>query len=149
MEHIDIRKVLSDETFIGKEVVVCGWVRTARDSKNMAFLELNDGTSFRHLQIVVDKSVLTPPESAFHLGASLRVAGTAVANRDRTGVELNAAEISLIGDWPGDYPIQKQYHKLETLREMPHLRVRTNTFHAVFQVRSVMAAALHRFFQER
>ncbi len=148
MKHTDIR-IIREGDFLGKEVTVCGWVRTARDSKNMAFIELNDGSTLKHMQIVVDKAVLTLPENASHLGASLRVVGTVVPNMQNNGVEINATTIEVLGDAPLDYPLQKKFQKLETLREMPHIRVRTNTFNAVFRVRSVMAAALHRFFQER
>ena len=149
MEHIDIRDIRGNRDYLGKEVTVCGWVRTARDSKNMAFLELNDGTCQKHLQIVADKSRISIPEEATHLGAAVCVRGEVVADMRQTGVEINALDIQVLGKCPLDYPIQKKYHKLETLREMPHLRLRTNTFLAVFRVRSVMAAALHRFFQER
>ncbi|MBQ8907321.1 MAG: asparagine--tRNA ligase [Clostridia bacterium] len=148
MKHTDIR-IIREGDFLGKEVTVCGWVRTARDSKNMAFIELNDGSTLKHMQIVVDKAVLTLPENASHLGASLRVEGKVVPNMQNNGVEINATAIEVLGDAPLDYPLQKKFQKLETLREMPHIRVRTNTFNAVFRVRSVMAAALHRFFQER
>jgi len=148
MKHIDIRDIMENGALIGTEVTVCGWIRTARDSKNMAFVELNDGTTLKHLQIVVDKSTLTPPDAATHLGAALRVVGTVVPSMNGQGVEINAASIDVLGDCPGDYPLQKKFQKLETLREIPHIRVRTNTFNAVLRVRSVMAAALHRYFQE-
>lgn len=150
MKHTDIRDVFSDKGFIGKEVTVCGWVRTARDSKNVAFLALNDGTTLNHLQIVIDKnagSIL--PDEAAKLGASLKVTGTVVENMNNGTPEINAKEIIVLGTCPADYPLQKKFQKLETLREMPHIRVRTNTFNAVFRVRSVMAAAIHRFFQEK
>ena len=148
MKHIDIRDIMENGALIGSEVTVCGWVRTARDSKNMAFVELNDGTTLKHLQIVVDKATLTPPDAATHLGAALRVVGTLVPSMNGNGVEINAATIDVLGDCPSDYPLQKKFQKLETLREIPHIRVRTNTFNAVLRVRSVMAAALHRYFQE-
>lgn len=149
MQHTDIRDIAGGRTPVGAAVTVCGWVRTARDSKNMAFIELNDGTTLRHMQIVVDKATLTPPAAATHLGAALCVMGTVVAAQNGRGVEINATRIDVLGDCPADYPLQKKFQKLETLRETPHLRVRTNTFNAVFRVRSVMAAAIHRFFQER
>ena len=149
MKHIDIRDLKEGKFPIGSDVTVCGWVRTARDSKNMAFMELNDGTTLKHLQIVVDKSRLQAPEGATHLGAALWVKGILVPTMQGNGVEINAEEIRVLGDCPADYPLQKKFQKLETLREMPHIRVRTNTFNAVFRVRSVMAAALHRYFQER
>ena len=148
MKHVDLRNVMEDRAYVGTEVTVCGWVRTARDSKNMAFLALNDGTTLNHLQIVVDKATLTVPAAATHLGASLRVVGQVVEGLKGEGVEINATSIEVLGDCPADYPLQKKFQKLETLREIPHIRVRTNTFNAVLRVRSVMAAALHRYFQE-
>ncbi|MBR7060736.1 MAG: asparagine--tRNA ligase, partial [Eubacterium sp.] len=150
MKHTDIKEILFTDEFIGKEVTVCGWVRTSRDSKNVAFLELNDGSSLTHLQIVIDKAKLSDidPE-ATKLGASLKVIGSVVKNERNNTNEVDAKEITVLGKCPGDYPLQKKFQKLETLREMPHIRVRTNTFNAVFRVRSIMAAAIHRFFQER
>lgn len=146
MKHTDINKILYTKEFLGKTVTVCGWVRTARDSKNMAFLELNDGTSLKHLQIVVEKASLTVDAACTRLGASIKVVGEVVAGMNG-GVEIQAKEINLIGDCPADYPLQKKFQKLETLREIPHMRVRTNVFNAMLRVRSVMAAALHNYFQ--
>ena len=149
MKHIDIRDIVSDAFYVGKTVTVCGWVRTARDSKNMAFLALNDGTTVPHLQIVIDKAVMNAPDAAYHLGAGISVTGDVVLAMRGDGVEINAKEITVLGDCPPEYPLQKKFQKLETLREIPHLRVRTNTFNAVFHVRSALAAAIHRYFQER
>ncbi len=149
MKHIDIYDITKDKAYLEQEVTVCGWVRTARDSKNVAFLAINDGTTLAHLQIVIDKGSMTPPEACFHLGAALKVVGTVVLGMKGEDVEINATSIEVLGDCPGDYPLQKKFQKLETLRETPHLRVRTNTFNAVFRVRSVMADAIHRYFQER
>ena len=150
MKHTDIKDILLTKDYISKSVTVCGWVRTARDSKNMAFLALNDGTTLNHLQIVIDKSSgIDFPTEAAKLGASLVVEGTVVENMNNQTPEINATKITVLGECPGDYPLQKKFQKLETLRESPHIRVRTNTFNAVFRVRSVMAAAIHRFFQER
>ncbi len=150
MKHTDISKIMKDASLIGQRLTVCGWVRTARDSKNVAFLALNDGTTLNHLQIVIDKTGdVVLPEEAAKLGASLKVVGTAVKNERNDTTEINAEEITVLGVCPPDYPLQKKFQKLETLREIPHIRVRTNTFNAVFRVRSVMAAAIHRFFQER
>ena len=148
MKHLDIKEVLTNSARIDTEVTVCGWIRTARDSKNMAFLEINDGTSLKHLQIVVDKATLTLPEGAADLGASVCVKGVAVPSRQGS-VEINAKEITVLGTCPGEYPLQKKRHTLEYLRSMPHLRVRTNTFNAVLRVRSVMAEIFDRYFQER
>ncbi len=149
MKHNDISDILRGNIAVGETVTVCGWVRTARDSKNMAFLEMNDGTTLKHLQIVVDKAVTTLPAAAAHLGAGLKVVGTVVANPNGNSVEVNATEIIVLGDCAPDYPLQKKFQKLETLRENPHLRVRTNTFNAVFRVRSIMAQTIHTYFQER
>ncbi len=149
MKHNDIRDIMKGVIAVGETVTVCGWVRTARDSKNMAFLELNDGTTLKHLQIVIDKAMTALPAAATHLGAGLKVVGVVVANPNGNSVEINATEIEVLGDCSPDYPLQKKFQKLETLRENPHLRVRTNTFNAVFRVRSVMADTIHRYFQER
>lgn len=148
MKHTDIKEVLKNADYIGKSVTVCGWVRTSRNSKNVAFIELNDGTSLKHIQIVIDKELGLDYEGALPLGTSICVTGEVVEARQGS-VEINAKEISVIGTCPSDYPLQKKRHTLEFLRTMPHLRGRTNTFNAVFRVRSVMAEALHSFFQER
>ena len=148
MKHIDIVALYNDPAYIGQQVTVCGWVRTSRDSKNVAFLELNDGTSLKHLQIVLDKEALTDVGAYMPLGTSLKVEGTLVAS-ERNGVEVNATAVEVLGVCPGEYPLQNKRCTLEFLRTIPHLRVRTNTFNAIFRVRSVMAAAIHRYFQER
>ena len=149
MKHIDLIDLMTDSAYLEKEVTVCGWVRTSRDSKNMAFIELNDGTSLKHMQIVIDKAVM---DSApfMKLGSSLKVTGTLVPSAVKQGgVEINASAIELLGECPPEYPLQKKRHTLEYLRTMPHLRVRTNTFNAVFRVRSIIAQSIHEFFQNR
>ncbi len=150
MKHTDVKEIFANAALAGQELTVCGWVRTARDSKNMAFLALNDGTTLNHLQIVIDKNAgaALPPEAA-KLGAAIKVVGKVVTNPNNGSAEIEAKEITVLGVSPEDYPLQKKFQKLETLREMPHIRVRTNTFNAVFRVRSVMAAAIHRYFQDR
>lgn len=148
MKHIDVKEILSDKSYLNKKVTVCGWVRTARDSKNMAFIELNDGTSLKHIQLVIDKATTTVDDRAFHLGASVCVTGTVVEARQGS-VEINIEELTVLGDCPSDYPLQKKRHTLEFLRTMPHIRVRANTFNAVFHIRSVMADVIHRYFQDR
>lgn len=147
MKHTDIKAILTDAAYINTDVTVCGWVRTSRDSKNMAFIELNDGTSLKHLQIVIDKSKLSDISAFMPGGTAIMVKGTVVKGAVSSAVEINAEEISLLGTCPGDYPLQKKRCSLEFLRTIPHLRVRTNTFNAVFRVRSVAAAAIHSFFQ--
>ena len=150
MKHIDIIDIFTKKELIDTKVTVCGWVRTSRDSKNMAFIELNDGTSLKHLQIVIDKAVLTDISEFMKLGTSLKVEGKLVNSAvAKDSVEINAESIEVLGECPPEYPLQKKRHTLEYLRTIPHLRVRTNTFNAVFRVRSVVSAAIHEFFQAR
>ena len=150
MKHIDIIDIMNNSDFIGKSVTVCGWVRTSRDSKNMAFLELNDGTTLKHLQIVIDKAVISDISEYMKLGTSLKVEGTVVKSVVAAdSVEINAEKITVLGVCPPEYPLQKKRHTLEYLRTIPALRVRTNTFNAVFRVRSVISACIHEFFQSR
>jgi len=148
MKHTDIYDVLKDHSLLGKEVTVCGWVRTFRESAAVAFLELADGTSFSRLQIVVDKNALQLDAECCKTGASVCVKGEVVQAYKGDGQELNAKEVVLLGKCPSEYPIQKKRTKLEYLRGIPHLRLRTNTFTAVFRVRSVAAQAIHRYFHE-
>ena len=101
MEHLDIKQVFNDAALIGTDVTVCGWVRTARDSKNVAFIELNDGTTLNHLQIVVDKEKGVAYENAMKLGCSLKVIGEVVEARQGS-VEINAKEITVLGDCPAE-----------------------------------------------
>ena len=113
----------------------------------MAFIELNDGTSLSHLQIVIDKAKLSEISAFMPGGTALKVTGAVVKGAVNNAVEVNADEITVLGECPGDYPLQKKRCSLEFLRTIPHLRVRTNTFNAVLRVRSVAAAAIHSFFQ--
>ena len=150
MKHTDIIEIFENSAFIDTEVTVCGWVRTSRDSKNMAFIELNDGTSFKHLQIVIDKAQISDIAEYMKLGSSLKVEGTVVKSAVAVdSVEINARSIEVLGTCPPEYPLQKKRHTLEYLRTIPHLRVRTNTFNAVFRVRSVVSNAVHEYFQSR
>ena len=140
MKHTDVKEILCNASLIGTDVTVCGWVRTSRDSKNMAFIELNDGTTLKHLQIVIDKSQMTDIADYMPGGTALKVIGTVVEGAVNNAVEVNAKEISVLGVCPGDYPLQKKRCSLEFLRTIPHLRVRTNTFNAVLRVRSPFIA---------
>lgn len=150
MKHTDIIEIFEKKEFLGTDVTVCGWVRTSRDSKTMAFIEINDGTSLRHMQIVIDKNNFSDISDFMKLGTSLKVVGTVVESAvAEDSVEINAKEISVLGECPPDYPLQKKRHTLEYLRTIPHLRVRSNTFNAVFRVRSVVSASIHEFFQSR
>ena len=150
MKHTDIIEIFKNKDYIDTSVTVCGWVRTSRDSKNMAFLELNDGTTLKHLQIVIDKAVICDPTEYMKLGTSLKVEGKLVKSVVAAdSVEINAEKITVLGVCPPEYPLQKKRHTLEYLRTIPALRVRTNTFNAVFRVRSVVSACIHEFFQSR
>lgn len=151
MQNTDISRILADgKEYQGKTLSVAGWVRSARDSKTMAFLALNDGTSLKHLQIVINKAEFDQEELAKVLknGVSVFVTGEVVPAMKEGEVELNAKEIALLGDCPSDYPLQKKYHTMEFLRTIPHLRPRTNTMNAMLRVRSKLSFAIHRFFQE-
>ena len=150
LKHIDIYEIFENASLIDSDVTVCGWVRTSRDSKNMAFIELNDGTSLKHLQVVIDKAVMPEISEFMKLGTSLKVEGTLVKSAVAVdSVEINAKNITVLGECPPEYPLQKKRHTLEYLRTIPHLRVRTNTFNAVLRVRSVVSACIHEFFQNR
>ncbi len=147
MKHIDIKNIFANKELLGTDVTVCGWVRTSRDSKNISFMEINDGTTLGHLQIVIEKEKISDYGEAMKLGTSVKVVGRLVVSQNN-GVEVNASEIVVLGTCPAEYPLQKKRHTLEYLRTMPHLRVRTNTFNAVFRVRSVLASAIHGYFQD-
>ncbi|MBO5726984.1 MAG: asparagine--tRNA ligase, partial [Clostridia bacterium] len=133
-------------------VTVCGWVRTIRQSKNIAFMEINDGSAFKGLQVILDKETLSNFDEivAQNVGAAVSVEGLLVATPEmKQPCELQAKEIFVDGASSPDYPLQKKRHSLEFLRTIQHLRPRTNTFSAAFRVRSVAAYAIHTFFQQR
>ncbi len=151
MDNIDISKILKDgASYLEQSVAVAGWVRTARDSKTMAFLAINDGTTLKHLQVVIDKANFASEDISrvAKTGASVYVVGKVVSAMKEGEYELNAEKLELLGDCPADYPLQKKYCTMEFLRTIPHLRPRTNTFNAVLRVRSKLSFAIHRFFQE-
>lgn len=128
-----------------------GWVRTRRDAKAFSFVELNDGSSLKGLQIVVDASLADYPQVArAHTGASVEIHGKLVESKGSGQKwEVVATQFKVVGEADGTYPLQKKGHTLEFLREIAHLRPRSNLFGAVFRVRSRLAYAVHRFFQER
>ncbi|MDO5716492.1 MAG: asparagine--tRNA ligase [Tissierellia bacterium] len=135
----------------GQTVEVQGWIRNLRDSKNFGFIELNDGTDFESVQIVFDQELSNFDEvKRFNLSAALEVEGTVVVTPEmQQPFEIKATEIILHGDSAEDYPLQKKRHTREYLRTIAHLRPRTNLFRAVYRVRSVLAFAIHEFFQSR
>ena len=139
----------SPEEAAGTEVTVAGWVKTSRESKNVGFLEINDGSCFRNLQIVLSAEGLSNFKESANLpvGSAVVVSGSIVATPEaKQPIELHAASVSVEGECPTDYPLQKKRHTLEFLRTMPHLRARTNTYSAAFRVRSEAAFAIHEFF---
>jgi asparaginyl-tRNA synthetase len=140
------------EGAVGQAVNAYGWVKTRRDSKGVIFVQLNDGSSFGDLQVVIETGSL--PEETLKLvttGACVRVGGDLVASPAAgQAVELKAKEIEVYGEAdPATYPLQKKGHTMEFLRDIAHLRTRSNTFGAVFRVRNALARAIHQFFQER
>ena len=141
----------SPDDFIGQDIKVGGWVRSVRDSKTFGFIVLNDGSSFNTLQVVYhDKMPNFAEVSKLNVGSSIIVSGKLVATPEaKQPFEIQAESVDIEGSSTPDYPLQKKRHTLEYLRTMPHLRPRTNTFMAVFRVRSVLAYAIHKFYQER
>ncbi|MCM1189670.1 MAG: asparagine--tRNA ligase [bacterium] len=152
MELTDIRKLYrSSGEYIDREVTVGGWVRSNRDSKNFGFLVINDGTFFEPLQVVYGEKLPNFQELCrLNVGTAVIVRGTIVATPDaKQPFEMQAGEVSVEGASTADYPLQKKRHSFEYLRTISHLRPRTNTFQAVFRVRSLIAYAIHSFFMER
>ncbi len=153
MKRIELKKLFAAvEDYTGAPVTVCGWVKTIRDSKSIGFIELNDGSSFRNLQVVLEESKLENFSEVVKLnvGSAIVVRGDIVLTPGaKQPFEVHALSVEIEGISPPDYPLQKKRHSLEFLRSIAHLRPRTNTFAAVFRVRSVAAFAIHRFFNER
>mgnify|MGYP002166852587 CR=1 FL=1 len=152
MEKLTLKELASRyEELGGKVVEVCGWVRTIRDSKNFAFIELNDGSNFKSTQVVLDASIDDYKKIVSqNVGAGLSVIGEVVVTpQNKQPYEIKAESVAVEATSTPDYPLQKKRHSLEFLREIAHLRPRTNTFLAVFRVRSVAAQAIHEFFASR
>ena len=153
MSYTKIAAIFADsETLSGKEVTVGGWARTIRDMKNFGFIELNDGSCFKNLQVVMEAGSLENYKdiAAQNVGAALIVTGTVVLTPEaKQPLELKATSIEVEGTSTPDYPLQKKRHSVEFLRTIQHLRPRTNLFSAAFRVRSVAAYAIHQFFQEQ
>ncbi len=152
MQNISVKSLLHSKAD-GREILIRGWVRTKRDSKNVIFLDLNDGSCLSNLQVVIDKSLEIVNDELNHrilTGASIEVKGLLQESAGKEqGVEIHASSLVLIGEAPADYPLQKKRHSFEYLREIAHLRPRTNTFGAVTRVRNELANAVHTFFQDR
>lgn len=149
---MDSLKAILSQSPEGQTVTACGWVRTKRDGKNISFIALNDGSCLSNLQVVVDKengSVSNETLARCGTGASLQVTGKLVASEGGgQNAEIHADTITVLGDTVETFPLQKKHHSVEFLREIAHLRARTNTFAAVARIRSAMSYAVHTFFQQ-
>lgn len=152
MKRTKIKQIFtSKESFEKQEIEVCGWVRTNRSQAQFGFLNINDGSYFENLQVVYDAKLTNFEEiSKYRVGASVSVKGIVVLTPEmKQPLEVHATSVKLLGDCPETYPIQPKRHTREFLREVAHLRPRTNLFSAVFRIRSVAAYAIHTYFQER
>ena len=152
MKRTRIAQIFADaESFGGREITVCGWARTIRDMKNFGFIELNDGSCFKSLQVVLERDKLSNYDELAHqnVGAAFIARGELVLTPEaKQPFELKAAEVLVEGASTPDYPLQKKRHSVEFLRTIQHLRPRTNLFSATFRVRSVAAQAVHEFFRD-
>ena len=151
MDNVVIRELYrNSENYFSKEVKVSGWVRTVRDSKTFGFIEINDGSFFKNLQIVFDDTLANFEDICkLTISSSIEVTGTVVKTENaKQPFEIKASDVNIIATAAPEYPLQKKRHTMEYLRTIAHLRPRTNTFNAVFRVRSVASYAIHKFFQE-
>ena len=153
MERIQIKEIFRNQKdYIGKEVNVCGWIRQIRDSKKLGFIELNDGSFFKCIQVIFEEDKIRnfKDVAKLSISSSILVKGDLVETPEgKQPFEIHAKEIEILGTSDLDYPIQNKRHTFEYLRTVAHLRPRTNTFMAVFRVRSLVAYAIHKFFQEQ
>ena len=149
---VEVKQIFrAPEQYLEKDVCVAGWIRNIRASKNFGFIELNDGTFFQNLQIVFESDLSNFSEICkLGISTALVVTGKLVASPGSgQSFELKAASVEIEGTCPPEYPLQKKRHSFEYLRTIAHLRPRTNTFSAVFRLRSVLAYAIHQYFQEK
>ncbi len=152
MKKLTIRDLFKNsDAYVNKEICIEGWIKTLRDSKTFGFLELNDGSFFKNIQIVFDDSLSNFSDICkLTISSSIKVTGTFIKTvGNKQPFEVKATNITFYNISASDYPLQKKRHSFEYLRTIAHLRPRTNTFNAVFRVRSVTAYAIHKFFQER
>ncbi|MBU0505222.1 MAG: asparagine--tRNA ligase [bacterium] len=151
MEHQSIKNIFTEKP-LEKSVLIKGWLRTARHSKGLSFLEVNDGSCFSGLQVIADAKLENYEQEVTKLltGSAVSVKGTVVESPGKgQSIEIQAAEIEVVGQAPADYPLQKKRHSFEFLRTIAHLRPRTNTIGAIFRVRNAASKAIHGFFQEK
>lgn len=153
MERVQIKEIFRNQKdYVGKEISVCGWIRQIRDSKKLGFIELNDGSFFKCIQVIFEENKISnfKDVAKLSISSSISVKGDLVETPDgKQPFEIHAKEIEILGASDLDYPIQNKRHTFEYLRTVAHLRPRTNTFMAVFRVRSLVAYAIHKFFQEQ
>ena len=152
MKDLSVKDLFREtKSYENKEIVLEGWVRTVRDSKNFGFIELNDGTFFKNVQIVFNDKLNNFSEICkLTISSTIKVTGTLVITENaKQPFEIQASKIEIENLSDSSYPLQKKRHSFEYLRTIAHLRPRTNTFSAVFRVRSVLSYAIHKFFQER
>jgi len=153
MERVQIKEIFRNQKdYVGKEISVCGWIRQIRDSKKLGFIELNDGSFFKCIQVIFEEDKISnfKDVAKLSISSSISVKGDLVETPDGKQLfEIHAKEIEILGASDLDYPIQNKRHTFEYLRTVAHLRPRTNTFMAVFRVRSLVAYAIHKFFQEQ
>ncbi len=150
--YTEIKQLFKEtKKYTGEEITVCGWIKTMRSSKTFGFIELNDGSFFKGVQVVFDDSLENFEKiEKLGVGASLVVKGNLIETpENKQPFEIKATAIDIEGEAPTDYPLQKKRHTFEYLRTIAHLRPRTNTFSAVFRVRSLIAYSIHKFFNER
>ena len=152
METTTVRELFRNtEVYGGKEVLVKGWIRNNRNSNKFGFIDLNDGSFFKSVQVVYEEDSLDNYDeiAKSYVGAALGVRGLLVLTPNaKQPFEIKAQEVWVEGTSTPDYPLQPKRHSMEFLREIAYLRPRTNTFSAVFRVRSLVAYAIHKFFQE-
>src|SRR6056297_143784 len=152
MKELELKEIFENyQDYIDKDVKIKGWVKTLRDMKNFGFIEVNDGTNFKNIQVVFDKDLDNFEEvKDINIGAAIFIKGKLVESPGGgQKFEIQSDEVKVIGTSTPDFPVQKKKHSYEFLREIAHLRPRTNTFHAVFKIRNHLSYAVHRFFQKR
>lgn len=152
MDNTLVRKIYRNtEDFVGKDLMISGWVRTVRSSNAFGFVEVNDGTFFKNIQVIFDDSLENFKEvSKMAVSSAIEVQGKLELTPDaKQPFEIKATKIEIVGSSDNDYPLQKKKHSIEFLRSKAHLRPRTNLFSAVFRVRSIAAFAIHKFYQDR
>ncbi len=152
MDKLTIRNLYKDtDKYVGNRVTIEGWVKTLRDSKTFGFIEINDGSFFKNIQIVFDNTLSNFDDICkLSISSSIKVTGNLVKTENaKQAFEIKAENVEVYNISDADYPLQKKRHSFEYLRTIAHLRPRTNTFNAVFRVRSVASYAIHKFFQER